>query len=250
MKTELYESFEASRIFLNSSDELLQFIVQGKLSNLPKFHFKNLIVKNENCVQQILEQPFDAIFVVKRDKQLLDDFLKKYDKFSFEIIDFPKLYFQEGFALFCCKSDNFKQFFEIYHKHIEDFKQFLKDKPDINNFQHALCVTKYFERVSLDNVEYYCGIFQNDFELIVEIRNSYEKVFENQQLLKICEENDIKNFLYIKEMIHNKITFYEFYYFLRRIFDEEDLKNVCFVFPNNEKEVEFYERFIKLCKDK
>ena len=55
-----------------------------------------------------------------------------------------------------------------------------------------------------------------------------------------------QKYIYCEEILHDKISFYEFYWTLKElILESSSLEEFAFVFPNNPNEKELYQKFVK-----
>jgi hypothetical protein len=239
----------ARQMFQNCSDVLLNYFTEGKLDPALEFYFKSISDLEED-VEEIFEQTLDSIVLIEsKDKQTLDSFLKKYQKFPLRVIEYPEFFWSDGYAIFCCNTSLFKQLFTEYDKAREAYKQFLLDgEADVLNRSHIRCAISFFNRFWEDGLEHCYVIFDNSVHAVSSIRSNCENVFDDQYVLKCSEEP--KSFVCCDQVLHNQINFYHFACFLTSVMNKRPLEEFAFVFPNNSKEKEFYQKFSKQLKGK
>jgi hypothetical protein len=70
---------------------------------------------------------------------------------------------------------------------------------------------------------------------------------QKEAILNLSEKPS--KYIYCEELLHDKISFYEFYWVVKELILKHDsLEDFAFVFPNNSKEKEFYEKFVTQLK--
>ena len=239
----------ARRMFERCSDLLLDYLAESKIDHSLEFYFKS-ISDIEEDVEEIFEQTLDSIILIEsRDKQILNGFLEKYQKFPLKVIEHSESFWSVGYVIFCCNTSLFEQLFTEYDKAREAYKQFLlDDEADVLNRSYVRCAISFFNRFWEGGSEHCYAIFENSAHAVLSIRSNCEDVFEDQYVLKCSEEP--KSFVYCDQVLHNQINFYHFTCFLTSVMNKRPLEEFAFVFPNNPKEKEFYQKFGKHLKDR
>jgi len=186
--------------------------------------------------------------IESRDKQTLNNFLKKYQNFPLKVIEHSKSFWSVGYVIFCCNTLLFKQIFAEYDRAQELYKQFLLDD-QADTFDGSLirCAISFFNRFREEDDSEYCyAIFDNSVHAAINIKSKYENVFKDQYILKCSKKPKI--FIFCDQVLHNQINFYHFVCFLVSVMDKRPLEDFAFVFPNNPKEKELYQRLVKCLK--
>ena len=234
----------AQRMFERCSDLLLDYLAESKVDHTLEFYFKSISDLEED-VKEIFEQTLDSIILFEsRDKQMLNSFLEKYQKFPLKVIEHSESFWSVGYVIFCCNTSVLRQLFAEYDKARETYKQFLLDEAeDVFNRSHVRCAISFFHRFWEGDSEYCYAIFDNGVHAVLSIKSNQENVFDDQYILKYSEEP--KSFVYCDQVLHNEINFYHFACLLISVMNKRPLEEFAFVFPNNSKEQELYQKFVK-----
>lgn len=205
------------------------------------------IVTEEDLIS-IFDQQIDSI-IVEDDLEIAKQFVKKYDKYDLKLVTQPSSGVGQFCTIFCCKSKILKEVFEKITKEREAFQRFLKEDGDVNNTNFSWLVANYFDSAknTKENSTWARIIFQNDFCALFFTVDPIQIDLQKEVILNFSEKP--QKYIYCEEILHDKITFYEFFWILKQLILEfGSSEEYAFVFPNNSKEKEFYEKFVNQLK--
>lgn len=202
------------------------------------------IVTEEDLIS-IFDQQIDSI-IVEDDLEIAKQFVKKYANYDLKLVTQPSSGVGQFCTIFCCKSKILKEVFEKIAKGQEAFQKFIKEDGDVNDRKFCWLVAKYFDsnKNIKENSSWARIIFQNDFCVLFFFVEPFEIDSQKEVILSFSEKP--QKYIYCEEILHDKISFYEFYWTLKELILRSDsLEEFAFVFPNNSKEQELYQKFVK-----
>lgn len=205
------------------------------------------IVTEEDLIS-IFDQQIDSI-IVEDNLEIAKQFVKKYAKYDLKLVTHPSSGVGRFCTIFCCKSKILKEVFEKITKEREAFQKFLKEDGDVNNADFCWLIANYFDFTKNTEENSACTriIFRNDVCVLFFFVEPFEIDLQKESILNFSENP--QKYIYCEELLHDKISFYEFYWTLSElILESNSLEEFAFVFPNNPKEKEFYQKFVKQLK--
>ena len=205
-------------------------------------------IATEEDLISIFDQQIDSI-IVEDNLEIAKQFVKKYAKYDLKLVTHPSSGVGRFCTIFCCKSKILKEVFEKITKEREAFQKFLEEDGDVNNANFSWLVANYFDSAknTKENSTWAKIIFQNDVCALFFTVEPFEIDSQKEVILSFSEKP--QKYIYCEELLHDKISFYEFYWTIKELILESDsLEKFAFIFPNNPKEKEFYEKLVKQLK--
>ena len=203
---------------------------------------------SEKDLKDLFDQQIDSI-IVEKDLDVAKRLVTKHAEHDLRLVTQPSSGVGRFCTIFCCKSKILKEVFEKITKEREAFQKFLKEDGDVNNADFCWLIANYFDFTKNTEENTACTriIFQNDVCALFFTVDLIEIDFQKEVILNFAENP--QKYIYCEELLHDKISFYEFYWTIKELILESDsLEEFAFVFPNNPKEKEFYQKFAKQLK--
>ena len=200
---------------------------------------------SEKDLKDLFDQQIDSI-IVEKDLDVAKHIVTKHAEHDLRLVTQPSSGVGRFCAIFCCKSEILKEVFEKITKEREAFQKFLKEDGDVKNADFCWLIAKYFDsnKNIKENSSWARIIFQNDFCVLFFFVEPFEIDSQKEVILSFSEKP--RKYIYCEEILHDKISFYEFYWTLKELILRSDsLEEFAFVFPNNQNEKELYQKFVK-----
>ena len=204
---------------------------------------------SEKDLKDLFDQQIDSI-IVEKDLDVAKHIVTKHEEYDLRLVTQPSSGVGRFCAIFCCKSEILKEVFEKITKEREAFQKFLKEDGDVKNADFCWLIANYFDFTKNTEENSACTriIFQNNFCALFFTVDPIEINLQKEVILSFSEKP--QKYIYCEEILHDKISFYEFYWTLKElILESSSLEEFAFVFPNNSKEQELYQKFVKHLKD-
>jgi hypothetical protein len=203
---------------------------------------------SEKDLKDLFNLQIDSI-LVEDDLEIAKQIVKKYAEYNLKLVTQPSSGVGRFCTIFCCKSKILKEVFEKITKEREAFQKFLKEDGDVKNADFCWLIANYFDFTKNTEENSACTriIFQNNFCALFFTVDPFEFDSQKEAILNLSEKPS--KYIYCEELLHDKISFYEFYWVVKELILKHDsLEDFAFVFSNNSKEKEFYQKFAKQLK--